>query len=53
MNTIAYRKADLNDCLELAILKGQVWNTTYKGIYPDEKLSGYDVAKNFMRLWAV
>ena len=46
MNTITYRKAVLEDCLELSILKGQVWNTTYKGIYPDEKLSGYDIAKN-------
>ena len=46
MNTITYRKAVLEDCLDLSILKGQVWNTTYKGIYPDEKLSGYDVVKN-------
>lgn len=46
MNTITYRKAVLEDSLELSILKGQVWNTTYKGIYPDEKLTGYDVAKN-------
>lgn len=46
MNTISYRKAIPEDCLELAILKGQVWNTTYQGIYPEEKLSGYDVAKN-------
>ena len=46
MNIITYRKAALEDCLDLAILKGQVWNTTYKGIYSEEKLSGYDVAKN-------
>lgn len=46
MNTITYRKAVLEDCLELSILKGQVWNTTYKGIYSEEKLSGYDIAKN-------
>ena len=46
MNTISYHKAIPEDCLELAILKGQVWNTTYQGIYPEEKLSGYDVAKN-------
>ncbi|MBP3595532.1 MAG: GNAT family N-acetyltransferase [Lachnospiraceae bacterium] len=46
MNTITYRKAVLEDCLDLAILKGQVWNTTYKGIYSEEKLSGYDIAKN-------
>ena len=46
MNTITYRKAVLEDCLDLAILKGLVWNTTYKGIYSEEKLSGYDIAKN-------
>ena len=46
MNTITYRKAVLEDCLELSILKGQVWNTTYKDIYSEEKLSGYDIAKN-------
>jgi len=41
MNTITYRKAIVTDCHELAVLKGLVWNTTYKGIYPDEKLTGY------------
>ncbi len=46
MNKITYRKAIVTDCHELAVLKGLVWNTTYKGIYPDEKLTGYDVAKN-------
>ena len=46
MNTIIYRQATLADCYAVAVLKGQVWNTTYKGIYPDEKLSGYDVVKN-------
>ena len=46
MNTITYRKAIATDCHELAVLKGLVWNTTYKGIYPDEKLTGYDIVKN-------
>lgn len=46
MEKIVYRKADISDCYEIAKLKGIVWNTTYKGIYPDEKLSGYDVEKN-------
>jgi len=43
---ISYRKAQLADCYEIAVLKGMVWNTTYQGIYPVEKLSGYDVEKN-------
>lgn len=42
MHNIAYRKATLEDCYSIAELKGIVWNTTYKGIYPDEKLTGYD-----------
>ena len=48
MNMITYRKAQIDDCLSIAILKGIVWNTTYKGIYPDESLSNYDVPKNQM-----
>jgi len=46
MRNITYRKATLDDCYSIAELKGVVWNTTYKGIYPDEKLIGYDVGKN-------
>lgn len=43
---ISYREACLADCYDLAVLKGKVWNTTYQGIYPQEKLTGYDVEKN-------
>ena len=46
MNNIAYRKATVEDCYAIAELKGIVWNTTYKGIYSDEALNGYDVKKN-------
>lgn len=46
MGDIVYRKATIEDCYFIAELKGVVWNTTYKGIYPDEKLIGYDVKKN-------
>lgn len=46
MTNIAYRKATTEDCYSIAELKGIVWNTTYKGIYPNEKLSGYDINKN-------
>lgn len=46
MSNIEYRKATAEDCYSIAELKGIVWNTTYKGIYSDEKLIGYDVQKN-------
>ena len=46
MSDILYRKATLEDCFSIAELKGIVWNTTYRGIYPDESLDGYDVGKN-------
>ena len=46
MSNIEYRKATVEDCYSIAELKGIVWNTTYKGIYSDEALAGYDVVKN-------
>ena len=46
MSNITYRKANAEDCCSIAELKGIVWNTTYKGIYSDEMLVGYDVKKN-------
>lgn len=46
MAEITYRKAQIEDCYSIAKLKGIVWNTTYKGIYSDEALFGYDIAKN-------
>jgi len=46
MKNIAYRKATVEECYSIAVLKGIVWNTTYKGIYSDEALTGYDVKKN-------
>lgn len=46
MEEIIYRKAVTEDCHELSILKRDVWNTTYQGIYPQEKLDNYDVQKN-------
>ena len=46
IDNIVFRKAVATDCYDLALLKGKVWNTTYQGIYPKEKLEGYDVEKN-------
>ena len=46
MCDIVYRVAVMEDCHELAKLKCEVWNTTYRGIYPDEKIDNYDVERN-------
>ncbi len=43
---ITFRKATIADCYALAVLKGIVWNTTYKGIYSDDTLANYDIPKN-------
>lgn len=40
------RIATDEDCRSLAILKRMVWETTYRGIYPDEKLDKYDIDLN-------
>ena len=40
------RYAELTDCKKLSIVKRQVWETTYRGIYPDEKLDNYDYKKH-------
>lgn len=46
MGSIEYREASLEDCYEIALLKGMVWNTTYRGIYTDKMLDSYDVCRN-------
>ena len=46
MNNFEIRKAIYSDCHDLSILKREIWETTYRGIYPDEKLDNYDYAKN-------
>ncbi len=40
------RLASLNDCSELSKLKLKVWNTTYKGIYTEDKFDNYDFQLN-------
>ena len=46
MKDVIFRKATIEDCRNLSELKREVWITTYSGIYPQEKLDGYDVEKN-------
>lgn len=40
------RSASFEDCRDLSILKRRIWETTYKGIYPNEKLIKYDIGFN-------
>jgi len=36
------RLADSSDCKRLSMLKKEIWETTYRGIYPDSKIDDYD-----------
>ena len=40
------RLATKKDCEELSKLKQRVWNTTYRGIYSDDKIDNFDYSKN-------
>lgn len=40
------RRATVEDCKKLAVLKRKIWETTYRGIYPDEKLDNYSINLN-------
>ena len=45
--------ATLDMCRDLAQVKRSVWETTYRGIYPDSKIDGFDIdkeAEKFERL---
>lgn len=37
------RKAKKSECIEIAEIKRRVWQSTYRGIYPDSKIDGYDI----------
>ena len=43
---IKIRKATVHDGKELSYVKKAVWETTYRGLYPDEKFDNYDYEKN-------
>jgi hypothetical protein len=54
MENYNIRLATESDCMELSKLKHKIWNTTYRGIYPDEKIDNFDYEKNkntFMKKW--
>lgn len=40
------RKAKVSDIKELSILKRNIWETTYRGIYSDDKIDNYSYSDN-------
>lgn len=40
------RLATYSDCHKLSLLKKEIWETTYRGIYPNEKIDNYDYSRN-------
>ena len=46
MEEYIIRFATENDCEELSYLKHKVWDETYRGIYPDEKIDKFDYEKH-------
>ena len=55
MNYLDYeiKPATVDDCKEIAIVKRKVWETTYRGIYNDAKIDGFNYdehAEKFKKL---
>ena len=46
---ISFRKASVSDAPLTARLKREAWLTTYRGIYPDELLDGFDLEERELR----
>lgn len=47
------RLAQQSECTTIAEIKRCIWQSTYRGIYPDSKIDGYDIreqSKKFERL---
>jgi len=44
MDRFCFRPAEESDALLIAQLRQQIWNTTYRNIYPDEVIDGFDPA---------
>lgn len=43
---ISIRLANYSDCYTLSLLKKEIWETTYRGIYPNEKIDNYNYIEN-------
>ena len=46
VNNLKIRLAKYTDCTELSYLKREIWETTYRGVYPDEKIDNYNYINN-------
>ena len=46
MSDFKIRKAKSSDCFDLSLLKREIWETTYRGIYPDSKIDNYNYQEN-------
>lgn len=46
VKNLEIRPATYDDCEYLSILKKEIWETTYRGIYPDEKIDNYNYKDN-------
>ena len=47
--SIRYTPAVVSDAPVIAALRQQIWSTTYRGIYPDEVIDGYDLTAHTAR----
>lgn len=39
------REAEKCDCVKIAEIKRCIWQSTYRGIYPDSKIDGYNIGE--------
>lgn len=45
MNEIVIRNAQIDDAYEMALVRHNVWETTYRGIYDDSLIDNFDYQK--------
>ena len=50
---ISIEKAKIGECREIASVKRQVWESAYRGIYPDAKIDGFDIEKETEKFCAL
>lgn len=50
---ISIEKAKIGKCREIALVKRQVWESAYRGIYPDAKIDGFDIEKETEKFCAL
>lgn len=46
LENIKFRKAVIQDCIELSYLKKEIYENTFRGIYPNKLIDDYDFDAN-------